>query len=269
MAEKTANRFAYMQFFLYLCSRKMIKKFTFILFSMLMYAGLLSAETIVLRSGKRITGQVLVQTEEVVIVRDENGARFQFPAADVEQIVGADAAEDNPSARESTESTSRPGGKKAALLLEVAGGAMYENAGQWGGYEAVNLVIGSRQIGGKPITIGGTVGYLGCNLPGKTCHFIPICIALRAPLMEGKHQPLLGADLGYGIAASKAYLGGIHAGIDAGYRYYANRFAISVGLNVRFQQSTIPVIETIEDTNYTNKAGRNLVAVGVKIGLLF
>ena len=52
------------------------------------------AETIVLRTGARVKGTIVFQNEEVVIVRDGNGARFQYPRAEVEQIVADANAEE-------------------------------------------------------------------------------------------------------------------------------------------------------------------------------
>lgn len=230
----------------------------------------LSAETVTLKNGKTITGQILVQNEEVVIIRDANGARHQYPAGDVLSV--SQNKETNVEAEPVTtnQPSVAPTSKKAILLLELAGGALYENTHSWGGYAAADLLIGSRQLMGRSITLGGSVGYMGAFTSGHTYHFLPISLAMRVPLIEGKHAPVLGANVGYGVGLSKNYKGGLAAGLDIAYRYTPNtRTTIQVGLNVRFQQTTIPVIETIEKNSFTNTAGRNLVAIGAKLGVSF
>ena len=229
---------------------------------------MLNAETVTLRSGKVINGTILVENQDVVIIRDVNGARFQFPASDVANISREQNSQDVTTPEEEQVQSSSP--KKAALTLELAGGGLYEQSSQWGAYMTADLLIGSRQIKGKDITLGGSVGYMGAFVGGQAFNFIPICVALRLPLMEGKHAPLIGASIGYGIAASKLYLGGLTAGADIAYRYQINaKSSLSIGLNVRFQQAMLPVVETIEDTEYTHNAGRSLVATGIKLGLQF
>lgn len=252
-----------------------MKKVSLIWLAVLVCALSLRAETVVLRSGKQVSGQIVVQNEQVIILRDATGARFQFPMSEVERVTGNESHSEEATSEQNSATVS-PGtpttndGKKAAMILEFSGGTFYENNGQWGGYEAVDLVIGSRKIGEKTLTLGGAVGYMGAQTQAHTLHFLPICVALRIPVLEGTHQPLVGMNLGYGVALNKSYVGGLHAGLDVGYRYYPTHgIIVSAGLNVRFQQSTLPVLETIENTTYTNHAGRNLVALGIKLGLLF
>ena len=49
-------------------------------------------EVVTLRSGKVMTGTVIVQNDEVLILRDANGARFQFPAAEVVKVEAEEEA---------------------------------------------------------------------------------------------------------------------------------------------------------------------------------
>lgn len=243
-----------------------------ILFLLLLAWVNLSAEIITLRSGKVINGQVLIQDEDVIILRDVNGARFQFPMSDVLSIqdVAEQPADETNSPEQQAQQPLAVGGKKATLALELAGGGLSVTSKQMGAYAAADLLIGSRQIKGKPIVLGGSVGYLGAFYQKQAYHFLPICIAVRMPLITGKHAPLIGASAGYGIALSGRYLGGLHMGADIAYRYQINSTnAMTIGLNVRFQQSTLPVTETIDGWQYEHQAGRNMVAFGAKLALLF
>ena len=45
------------------------------------------AEVIRLKSGKEVTGTILLRNEEVVVFRDASGKRFQYPMRDVEVIL--------------------------------------------------------------------------------------------------------------------------------------------------------------------------------------
>ena len=90
------------------------------------------------------------------------------------------------------------------------------------------------------------------------------------PFTETKHAPVFGAALGYGIALSKDYVGGIYAGIDFGYRCQLNpKTALSVVGFAQMQQAKINVTETIEEATFINRTGRVFFTPGVKLALYF
>ncbi len=245
----------------------------YILGLLLLSATSLAAEVITLRSGQTITGQIILQNEEVVLIRDSRGTRFQYPMSDILSISSGDSSGKSGAntADDTADIGTTEGGKKAMLAIDLSGGALAIAKGQWGGYAAGELFVGSRQIRKKDIHVGGSVGYMGVFAGKQPYHFLPICVSARMALLPGKHSPLVGASIGYGVALSKLYLGGLHTCIDLAYRYQINaRASVETGVNVRFQQATLPLTDTVESTEYTNPtAGRNMVAIGLKLGLNF
>ena len=211
----------------------------------------------------------MFQNEEVVIIRDADGARFQYMRADVKEILSDDAvvAEQETQEEDNTQITTS---KKASILLELAGGAAVVPNEKVGGGFGVDLLVGSHHIGEKHLFIGGGIGYHGLFLGDEKYNFLPIQVALRMPFIEAKHAPVFGAALGYGVALSKNYLGGIYAGLDLGYRYQVNpKTAIGVVAFAQFQQAKVNSVTTIEGVEFTQKVGRNLVLTGVKLALYF
>lgn len=226
------------------------------------------AETIILRTGARVRGTIVLQNEEVVIVRDEGGARFQYPRADVENILTDDALE---AAQEALpEEQEKTTTKKASVLLEVGAGTVYLPREKMGAFAGVDIMVGSHHIGERHIFIGGGIGYHGVFMGANNYHFLPIQAALRMPILEQKHAPVFGASIGYGIAMSKSYIGGLYTGLDLGYRYQLNpKTAIGAVCFARFQQAKVEVVETVEGHDYTHKAGRNFISFGAKFTLYF
>jgi len=231
------------------------------------------AETIFLRTGVRVKGEIVFQNEEVVIVRDASGARMQYPRADVESIRSDETAEKNSTEDPANDQmvNDKMVNKKASILLELAGGAAMNPNGGIGGGVSADLIVGSHHIGDRHILIGGGVGYHGLFLGGENVHFFPIQAVLRMPLIEQKHAPVFGVSLGYGIMKSKEYQGGIYAGFDFGYRCQLNpRTAVgAVAYTQFFQQETVPVKTTIDGNEFVNTVGRNLVAFGYKFTFYF
>ena len=226
------------------------------------------AETLLLRTGARVKGTVVFQNEEVVVLRDAEGARFQYPRADIEAVVDDEAPEAKQEEQKNEDGDIQTT-KKATILLELAGGAAFVPS-QAGGSVSADLLVGSHHIGARHIFAGAGIGYHGVFVAGEQYNFLPVQAALRMPFTEQKHAPVFGLSLGYGIALSKNYTGGIYAGLDVGYRCQLNeRTALALVAFAHFQQASVSTVTVIEDIEYTQKSGRNIVTSGLKFALYF
>ncbi len=228
------------------------------------------AETIILRTGARVKGTIVFQNEEVVIIRDpETGARFQYPRAEVSEILTVDPTEEETQETKETEEAIRSS-KKVSIALELAGGAAVNPGNGVGGAVSADLLVGSHHIGNKHLFIGGGLGYHGLFIGGEKYNFLPIQVALRMPFTETKHTPIFGVAIGYGIALSKDYKGGVYAAVDLGYRCQLNpKTALALTAFAQFQQATLKSTEVIKDAKFVNYSGRNLVVPGIKLTLFF
>ena len=245
-----------------------MRKFTFLIV-LCAFCFCAHAETLLLRTGTRVKGTIVFQNEEVVIIRDAEGARFQYPRAEVEEIISDDAATEAEET-ETVEEEEIQTTKKASILLELAGGAAVIPNEAAGGAFSADLLVGSHHIGDRHLFVGAGLGYHGMFLGAEKYNFLPIQVAVRLPFTEEKHSPVFGFAAGYGIALSKDYLGGAYADVDFGYRCQLNpRSAIALVAFAQFQQAKVPVTTTIEGVDFTNKAGRSLVVSGLKVALYF
>lgn len=227
------------------------------------------AETIILRTGARVKGTVVFQNEEVVIVRNEEGKRFQYMRSDVEKVLSDDAVvEEETKVEEAEEDITTP--KKASILLELSCAPAIMVPFSTGGNAGVDFLAGTHHIKDKHIFIGAGIGYHGYFMDGYTYNFLPIEAKISVPFIEAKHAPLFGFAIGYGIALSKDYIGGIYTGLDFGYRYQINpKSALAVLVFASFQQARLKINETIDGSTYTNRTGRNFVTPGIKFALFF
>ena len=230
-------------------------------------AACVYAETIVLRTGARVKGEIVFQNEEVVIIRDASGARSQYPRAEVVEIQTGDVSAE---AKEIETDQPEMPSKKVSILLELAGGAAIQPKDATGGTFAVDFLVGSHHIGERHIFVGAGLGYHGLFLGAQKYNFLPIQAAVRMPLVEQKHAPVFGLSLGYGIALSKTYLGGLYAGLDLGYRYQFNpRSALALTAYAQFQQAKIETTTILDGNEFVGQAGRSLVMTGIKLALYF
>ena len=226
------------------------------------------SETLILRTGARVKGEILFQNEEVVIIRNAEGARFQYPRAEVQEILMVDPVEEEVVVEEKKDEIGTS--KKVSVSLELGGGAACIPNSAVGGGFSVDFLVGSHHIGQRHIFLGAGLGYHGMFIGEEKYNFLPIQLALRLPLLEQKHAPVFGMSLGYGIALSKDYKGGIYAGLDFGYRYQINeKTALAVVASAQFQQAKIGATEIVDGNTFTNFTGRYLVSPELKLVLLF
>ena len=235
------------------------------------------AEVVVLRSGDTVEGTIVFQNEEVVVIKTRGGTRYQYPMSDVKEILkGAQHTDNQPNTEiENSTETQR---KKASLSVELSGGGAYlPDAGLSGGGLSGNLLIGTHNLLNRSIFLGGGVGYTGAFLPAENAQkqsysFLPVMLAVRAPMMQQKHAPMIGGEIGYGIALSKAYKGGLHAGFNIGYCYrISEQQRLYVAGSIRLQQAFADTKSTIIDDSgtyeYQSLAGTCLLTYGVRIGI--
>ncbi len=243
--------------------------FFIVLFSALVCS--VQASIITLRNGQKITGEIIVQNDEVVIVKNTAGARFQYPANEVVSISEDETTEEKPVEQKDEE---KPQGKRMTFLIGLSGGAAIIPQDHSGGHVGGELMIGSRYIGKKDIFLGGGISVHGMFVAGKTYTFLPLQLAVKVPFLEGKHTPIVGANIGYGFGVSKNCVGGIYSAAEVGYRYaYSARSALILSLRAQFQQAKIDVVETITEndisTDYVSRVGRSFVTFGAHLALTF
>ncbi len=250
-----------------------MKKCLAILLLFVAFASCAYAETIVLRTGARVKGEIVFQNEEVVIIRDESGARSQYPRTEVVEITNEEPVQET--VNEENKETVMPS-KKVSILLELAGGVAVQPKEKTGGTFSVDFLVGSHHIRSRHIFAGAGIGYHGLFLGAEKYNFLPVQAALRMPFTEQKHAPVFGLALGYGIALSKNYLGGLYTGLDFGYRCQLNpNTALALTAYAQLQQARVTVTEYVlpsgetEPIPFSNTTGRNLVSAGIKLSLYF
>ena len=227
----------------------------------------LQAEVVLLRSGQVIKGEILLNNEEVVILRQKDGLRYQYPQTEVVSIT-----EDSQIVAD-IDTTAVERAKVVDVGLSVYGGAAFVPHKGIGGTTDVQAMVGSHNLLNQRIFLGGSFGYRGVFVGEDTYSWIPVQLVLQTPIaISGsiEHKPLIGACFGYAFALNKEYQGGLCAGLDVGMLFCLNdRSSLSLSLTAQWQQAHIHVVETINKVEYTNFVGCNIVGLGIKFGLRF
>ena len=262
-----------------------MKRFIGILLIWMTLISSVYAELVVLRSGKTVKGEILLHNEEVVIIRQKDGLRFQFPMQEVLSI----SAELPPKRQSSTNRTAED--KKVACHFAVAGGTAYTPNG-WGGYINPTVFVGTHTLRHLPIAVGGTIGYHGVFEQGNAYSWIPLQASIYLSPISNRPSPIANSQspisnrqspiahrpspiacqlsIGYAFALSQDYTGGICAGMEIGWSHaIGNTSSIFVALNAQALQTRMHVTETVNGNSYRNFRGCTLVSLGMKLGIQF
>ena len=225
------------------------------------------AEVIVLNSGAHIAGEILLQNEEVVIIKKKDGARYQYPRTEVASILEETAES---ATTTETQNTDTENARKLALTFQVYTGAVYFAHEGWGGQIGTDLMMGSKTIAGTPLFIGGSIGYRAKILADKTYSFIPLQVVLAMPLVKKQHSPHISVSMGYGFLTDKTYKGGLCLSASAGWSYQFNtNSSLLLGAYADLQQTKTNVTETINNQEYTSFKASSFVSIGATIGIKF
>ena len=207
------------------------------------------AEVVVLQSGQSVKGDIVLQNEDVVIIRTTNGMRYQYPMNEVVSI----KAEEKETSATNTNKTTQAKTKIVSICVQAMGGTLYIPNIGWGGYAGADLKVGANLMN-KKVFVGGGIGYRAkmVETEKETYSFIPLQVYMSSILGDKQNAPTLGVNIGYGFAANTGTQGGICVGADVGWSFeisYETRLVL--GLNAEWQQAQTKVKQdiTFPDTN--------------------
>ena len=224
------------------------------------------AETVVLKSGSKIQGEIVLKNEDVVIIKKKDGTRFQYPCSEIQSIL--DDSSINTTTDSQKQALAHP--RAVAVRVQAHGGAVYLPNIGWGGQIGADLVVGTKKIGSTPILVGGSVGFRTKLINDKDYTFIPIQAVVSMPLSTQQHAPYIGMSVGYGCSTSKATKGGICLSASVGWSYQVNNnLALLLSANAEWQNTQTEIIESIEGEEYKNHKGGNFLSIGATIGIQF
>lgn len=227
------------------------------------------AEVVTLRTGKVVTGEIILQNEEVLIIRTKNGDRYQYPAVEILSVKSEKTA-----LNDTLVASSKL--RKVVVRLQTSGGAVYMPEIGWGGQFAFDLMLGTRKIQDTRIFLAAGLGYRAKAFASEhaeqtkhvTYSFMPLQAVVAMPLGGREHAPVLGVSFGYGFALNKQTQGGICVGAEFGWSYAISEVVdLQLALVAELQQAKIDVRQIVNDLEYINHMGCNFATLGVKLAV--
>lgn len=237
-----------------------------------LFSSLSMAEVVVLQSGQSVKGDIVLQNEDVVIIRATNGMRYQYPMSEVLAV----QQDEHVSETAEEKRTAEDQFKHVGVCAQAVGGGVYVPYMGWGGNVGASLKIGANILEEKQMFVGGEVGYKAMIFTDQTYSFIPLQFFFSTILNSKKHAPIVGVNVGYSFSANRKTQGGICAGVNVGWHYKINHdTSMALGISTDWQQAKTEVVQMIvnPDTNeqkgYTNYMGVNFITLAVRLAIYF
>ena len=237
-----------------------------------LFSSLSMAEVVVLQSGQSVKGDIVLQNEDVVIIRATNGMRYQYPMSEVLAVKQDEHVSETAEEKRAAEDQF----KHVGVCAQAVGGGVYVPYMGWGGNVGASLKIGANLLEEQQMFVGGEVGYKAMIFTDQTYSFIPLQLFFSTILNSKKHAPIVGVNVGYSFSANRKTQGGICAGVNVGWHYKVDHNTnIALGLSADWQQAKTEVVQMIvnPDTNeqkgYTNYMGVNFITLAVRLAIHF
>ena len=236
---------------------------------LLLLCQVAAAEVVKLKSGATISGTVVFENEQVLIIKSTDGSRYQYPKSEIEQVLADEVVSIEQPVVKQVQNQ-----RKVVALLQVSAEVDFPPQGLVGAGVGVDMIIASRPL---PLREGeGGVGY---HLAGshflpiqlRTDFYIPCATTWQKRQLKRAREAVIGLGVGYGVSLHEKDKGGLFADLSAGWRWMIgeNGRALAFTFFGNFQQAKITNLLVItQGEGYQEPiATRTYSNVGIRFGV--
>lgn len=260
-----------------ICHRKIILiALTLIIIPSYLLAVMPPPERILLKTGEVYTGEIILQNENIILIRTVSGERFQFPASQVKSITKISDTNEEVNAQEVNTEETLPelSTHNFCGVVEFSGGTVSgKNSFKSSPFAELTLSFGTRSIAGKSLFLGAGAGFSGISIASdsETQLYTPVFVRLQSNnLSHLRTSPYISLDAGYAIALKSTLSGGAFAKLSAGIIHRISyKTSVNFGVFARVQQFNGPLTEKVQGNSYSYAGNSGMTAFGALAGFQF
>lgn len=221
---------------------------------------------ITLKSGAVFVGEVLLKNDELIMLKDNTGARFQFALLEIDKIETA-TIEPTTTTKQATVEASRNDNFCGHFELSL-GNCSARKAFVSTSAPQVGLTFGNRKSFGKDLYVGIGAGYFW--ITDANLGLIPATLKIQTYTSKNRTSPFVGFESGYAFSASKNYSGGLFAKISLGINHRLNyKSAIYAGVSAAVYSISGKLTESDQNGIFSFNGTTTINALGLKVGFQF
>jgi len=240
---------------------------------------------ITLSTGEVFVGEILVENEQIVMIRTANGNRYQFPRADIKSIetdFEADRAESTnrrpTSELRAFDEANRTEGsssyEKFAIMIDLQGGISgAKHAFSTAPIMQASLVLGVKDLVLQNSFIGAGIGYnavFSSEYSAEAMTFLPLFLRLQKTIGDNHVAPFFELDAGYGFSLNPEFDGGAMMKLAAGMAMdFGMRNTFYFGVFAGLQNFSGQLTQTKDFGSFTYHGNSTVWSLGAKVALKF
>lgn len=228
-----------------------------------------TATKITLKSGAVYIGEVVLRNDEIMMLKNKGGERFQFQLSDIvsEESVSEEQIQNEVSIQQPEQTGNFCGIIESALFSASARNAFERTTGT-----QFSISFGNKKAFGRDIFTGFGVGYLTLiNYPSSNSPTL-IPFSFKILIKAGKNHiaPQFGAESGYAISINENVKGGFFATVSTGLLIPLNeKTALYTSVYGAAYTLKGNLSENTEGGTFIYNGTTTMNLLGVKIGLRF
>ncbi len=221
---------------------------------------------ITLKTGERYRGEIVLRTDDIVMLKTGDGKRYQFQTAEIEKI------------RQETIREIQVDNDEHKIVKNLFGGIISLNGGVASASGAISispstnisLAMGSRNAFRTGAFLGLGIGLETIFAKNNTFNYMPVFIQIHSHIPKISKNLACGIKTGYDFALNKVYKGGPMAEITGGLNYpLTDASGLFFGLYGQIRQINGQVTETTPWGKFTGTNNAALYNLGLKASFLF
>ena len=255
-----------------------MKHFCILFLILLLYVPVWGQESadldkITLNTGEVYFGKIVVKTADMLMIKVQDGTRYQFQLPEVKQIEKVKASQvAKAQVAKMLKVTTPTDGNFSGQLEATAAITSARFAFSSSPTTQVSLTFGSKKAFGKNVFLGLGAGYSSTFLNSGSTVFIliPVFARIQSKLTNDKTAPFIGMDAGYAFASSSAFNGGPMIKLSVGISHKINeKTSLMAGIFGGLNQINGKLTETNDLGTFTYTGNTSIISYGLKLGLQF
>lgn len=224
-------------------------------------------DIILLKNGETYRGEIVLKTNDILMLKTHDEKRFQFPINEISKI---EQKNNEQGTAQTTDSTIN---KCFAGIINLSGG-ISSAPGAFSSSPVMNIsmAFGSRNAFGTKAFLGLGIGYESIfGVENSDLDYIPVFIQIHESLKsKNKWSPAFGAKTGYAFAVNSQYKGGPLIQISAGANYKLTETSgMFFGVFSQVRQINGTMTEQNKWGDFTSKGNGALYSAGLTASFIF
>jgi hypothetical protein len=225
-------------------------------------------DKITLTTGEVYMGKIVFENETMIVLRTDDGARFQFQLS---QISKKEVVEESTELPKNTKTEAYSSNFRLMPSVQIGiNNAKYKF--DLAVSTEVSLAMGINNFSGKNWFLGGGLGMFSIFDPtsNATENFLPLFVRTQANFGNKQNAMFWGIDAGYHFALNNNYKGGLFSKVSLGYCHkITERSNLLFSVSAAIRNVETQLTETRNNTNYLYTGNTNIAGLALNLGIMF